>query len=319
MARKVHWRDLIIGMVAAAGVIIAAFLILVYGRVGLLHGKKFTLFVLTDAARGVIRGTEVWLDGQKVGVVKDVNFRSADSPPSERLVLVLSILESERERVRGNSRVQVRAGASIIGDRVVYITSGTTKVSAVARGDTLRAAEQADLEGMASDAALTTRDLPAIMDNVKLLADQLETAQGTLGALGIERGGPETMQLRLRTSRVLAKLSQSHGTLGRAWTAHEDLTGRASEVMARVDSIRTLVGSNQHSLGRFRRDSTLAIEIRRARAELAEVQRLASSPNGTIGRLRADSAIIRNVHRGLAEADSLIADLKKHPLRYVSF
>jgi phospholipid/cholesterol/gamma-HCH transport system substrate-binding protein len=306
-------------MVAAAGVIIAAFAILVYGRVGLLHGKKFTLFVLTDAARGVIRGTDVWLDGQKVGVVKDVNFRTADSPPSERLVLVLSVLESERERVRRDSRVQVRAGASIIGDRVVYITSGTTNVGAVAIGDTIHAVEQADLEGMTSDAALASRELPAIMDNVKLLADQLETAQGTLGALGIERGGAETMQLRIRTSRVLARLSQSHGTVGRAWTEHGDLMGRASQIMARVDSIRTLVGSNQHSLGRFRRDSTLGIEIRRARAELAEVQRLASSPNGTIGRLRADSAIIRNVHRGLAEADSLIADIKKHPLRYIAF
>ena len=306
-------------MIAAASVIIAAFVILVYGRVGLIHGKKFTLFVLTDAARGVIRGTEVWLDGQKVGLVKDVTFRSPDTPPSERLVLVLGVLEGERERVRRDSRVQVRAGTSIIGDRVVYIASGTTKAAAVADGDTIHAAEQADIEGMTSDAALATRELPAIMDNVKLLADQLQTAEGTLGALGIERGGPETMQLRMRTSRVLAKLSQSHGTVGRAWDAHEDLAGRASQIMARVDSIRTLVGSNQHSLGRFRRDSTLAEEIRLVRAELAEVQRLASSPNGTIGRLRADSAIIRNVHRGMAEVDSLIADVKKHPLRYIAF
>ena len=319
MARKARWKDLSIGLIAAAGVLVAAFVILVYGRVGLLHGKKFTVFVLTDAARGVIRGTEVWLDGQKVGVVKDVTFRSPDTPPSERLVLVLGVLESEREPVRRDSRVQVRAGTSIIGDRVVYIASGTTKATAVADGDTIRAAEQADIEGMTSDAALATRELPAIMDNVKLLADQLQTAEGTLGALGIERGGPETMQLRTRTSRVLAKLSQSRGTLGRAWDGHEDLAGRASQIMARLDSIQTLVGSSQHSLGRFRRDSTLAIEIRQVRTELAEVQRLASSPNGTIGRLRADSAIIRNVHRGMAEVDSLIADVKKHPLRYIAF
>ena len=99
----------------------------------------------------------------------------------------------------------------------------------------------------------------------------------------------------------------------------EDLMGRASMIMARVDSIRALVGSDQHSLGRFRRDSTLVIEIRNARVELAEVRRLASSPNGTIGRFRMDSIIIRNIHRDLAEVDSLIADVKKHPLRYIAF
>jgi phospholipid/cholesterol/gamma-HCH transport system substrate-binding protein len=306
-------------MVAFAGVFVAAYIILVYGRVGQLHGRKFTLYVLTDAARGVIRGTEVWLDGQKVGVVKSVNFRSPDTPPSERLVLVLSILEDARARVRGDSRVQVRSGANIIGDRVVYIASGTTKQRAIADGDTIRAAEQADLEGMTSDAALASRELPGIIENVKLLAAQLQTAQGTLGALGIERGGPETMQLRAKTARVMARLSGSQGTFGRALNEHEDLMERASRAMARVDSIRTLLSSDQHSLGKFRRDSTLAVEIGRIRTELAEVQRLATTPNGTIGRALADSAIIRNVHRDLAEVDSLIADVKKHPLRYVAF
>ena len=319
MARKVRWKDLSIGLVTMAGVIAAALVILVYGRVGLLHGQKFTLYVLTDAARGVIRGTDVWLDGQRVGVVKGVMFRPPDYPPSERLVLALSILENARARIRGDSKVQVQSGANIIGDRVVYITSGTTKLGGVADGDTVRAAEQADLEGMTSDAMLASRELPGIIENVKLLADQLETAQGTLGALGIERGGRETIQLRIKTSRVMARLSESHGTFGRAWNDHESLMGRAAAAMARVDSIRMLAGSDQHSLGRFRRDSTLATEIRRARVELVEVQRLASSPNGTVGRARADSIIIQNVHRGLTEVDSLIADVKKHPLRYIAF
>lgn len=304
-------------MLAAAGVVSTAVVILVYGRVGLLHGSKFTLYVLTDAARGVIRGTEVWLDGQKVGVVKGVNFRSPDNPVSERLVLVLSILESDRARVRRDSKVQVRSGANIIGDRVVYIASGTTKVGGVANGDTIHAAEQADIEGMTSDAALATRELPAIVENVKLLADQLQTAQGTLGALGLEGGGPETIQLRLKTSRLMSRLSRS--PFNRVVSERGDLMGRASEIMSRVDSIRALVGSEQHSLGRFRRDSTLVTEIRNARVELAEVRRLASSPNGTIGRFRTDSIIIRNIHRDLAAVDSLIADVKKHPLRYVAF
>ena len=304
-------------MLAAAGVVVTAVVILVYGRVGLLHGSKFTLYVLTDAARGVIRGTEVWLDGQKVGVVKGVNFRSPDNPASERLVLVLSILESDRARVRRDSKIQVRSGANIIGDRVVYIASGTTKVGGVADGDTIHGAEQADIEGMTSDAALATRELPAIVENVKLLADQLQTAQGTLGALGLDGGGAQTIQLRVKTSRVMSRLSRS--PFNHVVSERGDLMGRASEIMSRVDSIRALVGSDEHSLGRFRRDSTLVREMRNARVELAEVQRLASSPNGTIGRFRADSIIVRNIHRDLAQVDSLIADVKKHPLRYIAF
>jgi hypothetical protein len=35
--------------------------------------------------------------------------------------------------------------------------------------------------------------------------------------------------------------------------------------------------------------------------------------------LHTDSAIVLNVHRDLAALDSLVADVKKHPLRYIAF
>jgi hypothetical protein len=89
--------------------------------------------------------------------------------------------------------------------------------------------------------------------------------------------------------------------------------------MSQADSIRALLTSNEHSLGRFRRDSTLKREITRIRDELRDVQRLADSPDGTIGRFRTDSSVVRGVHRSLAALDSLFADIKKHPLRYVAF
>jgi ABC-type transporter Mla subunit MlaD len=127
MSRQSRWKDLQLGMFAALGILAAAFVILVFGRVGMLHGRKFALHVTTDAARGVIRGTDVWLDGQKVGVVTGVTFRPPSAPRSDRLVISLSILERERSRIRKDSRIQVRSGGSIIGDRVVNVNSGALR------------------------------------------------------------------------------------------------------------------------------------------------------------------------------------------------
>ena len=94
---------------------------------------------------------------------------------------------------------------------------------------------------------------------------------------------------------------------------------RAVRVMAEVDSIRALLGSGAHSLGRFRRDSTLGREIQRVRADAADVWRLVSDSTGTIGRFRGDSAITHAIHRDMLALDSLMADLKKHPFRYIAF
>jgi len=319
MARQPRWKDLRIGMLATCGVAAAAFLILVFGRVGVLHGRKFTLNVTTDAARGVIRGTDVWLDGKKVGVVSGVTFRPPSAPASDRLVISLSVLERDRSRIRKDSRIQVRSGGSIIGDRVVSVNSGSATSPTVVDGDTIRAREQADIEGVTSDAALASREIPGILENVKLLAAQLRTAEGTLGALGLETGTAKLTAFGEKTQRLMDQLTQSHGSVKMAVTSTAVLRERAAEALARVDSIRQLLASDAHSLGRFRRDSTLVKEIGRVRTDLAVVQQLAASPNGTIGRFRADSAIIRNVQRDLAALDSLFADIKKHPLRYIAF
>jgi phospholipid/cholesterol/gamma-HCH transport system substrate-binding protein len=320
MAKALHWKDLKTGILALSLVVLVAVGVLTFGRVGTLHGKTFEVYVTTDAARGVIRGTEVWLDGQKVGLVRDVSFQAPTSAQSERLVLKLRILQSAQEHLRLDSRFQVRAGTSVIGDQVVYISSGTAKMRQVAAGDTIHSHEgQTDYESVSADAAEASKELPAIMANVKVLTAQLQTASGTLGAFGVDQGGAEMQRLRARMSRVMSRLSGGDGSIALAMNNSDLLFARAKRAMAQTDSLRALLASNDNSLGRFRRDSTIMGVASRLRGELGEIQRLAASPNGTIGRIRADSAIIHAVHRDLAALDSLIADMKKHPLRYNPF
>ena len=319
MAHRPQWQDLRIGIISAGIVIVAALAILVFGRVGIIHGKKITLFVTTDGARGVIRGTEVWLDGQKVGLVKAISFRPPTVARSERLVLEIHVLASTQSHLRQDTRVRVRSGGSIIGDQVVALTSGTAKSPAVTDGDTIHAGDQTDIESLGADAVAASKELPAIMGNVKVLAAQLHSVEGTLGAFGVDQGGPQMVRVRAKTQRLMDRLIDSRGTLGLAFEGTDALRARAERAMAQVDSLRALIGSSQHSVGRFRRDSTLVQEIARIRAELQQVQRLAESPTGTIGRLRGDSAIVRNIHRDLAAMDSLFIDIKKHTLRYIAF
>jgi hypothetical protein len=316
---RTRWIDLKIGLIAGIFVAAVSLSILVFGRVGSLHGKKFALYVTTDAARGVIRGTEVWLEGQRVGTVTGVDFRPPSVPPKERLLISLSMLESARPHIRMDTRVQVRAGGSIIGDQVVYMSSGTARMRGVGPADTIRAYEQPDFESVSSDVAVASKDFPAIIENVKLLSAQVQSVEGTIGAFGIDAGGKEMARVRTRTSSLMSRLSNAHGTIPLALGKSDMLRARAQRAMAQADSIRALVSSDRHSLGRFRRDSTLLRDVDAVRAELGRVQALASNPDGTIGRLRTDSALTQAVHGDLAALDSLFADIKKHPLRYIAF
>jgi len=98
-----------------------------------------------------------------------------------------------------------------------------------------------------------------------------------------------------------------------------ELTLRARGVMARADSVRALLASPNTSLGRFRRDSTLLTNVDDIRQELTQLRAQLESPDGTVGRFSRDSAITLQIAEAQHQMTLLFADLKKHPLRYLSF
>ena len=97
------------------------------------------------------------------------------------------------------------------------------------------------------------------------------------------------------------------------------LGARASLVLARVDSVRTLLASPDGTLGRFSRDSTLVPEMANIQAELARVRVSLAESHGTAGRVLHDSAAFNALGDVQREMSRLVADMKKHPLRYNPF
>lgn len=60
---RTGWRGLLPGTIIVVVIAALTVAVLVYARVGRLHGDTYRLYIRTDAARGVIKGTEVWLAG----------------------------------------------------------------------------------------------------------------------------------------------------------------------------------------------------------------------------------------------------------------
>jgi ABC-type transporter Mla subunit MlaD len=207
----------------------------------------------------------------------------------------------------------------VIGAMVVYLSSGTAAAPTIGDGDTVHAKPQSDVEAATAQFGAATRELPAVMANAKTILGDLQSSRGTMGAL-IQRGASVGAPLRstaAQVSRLRQRLSGGRGSLGRIMNGN--LAARAQHVMARADSVRTLVGSSNTSLGRLRRDSTLVAEVNDIRDELAEVRAALAESRGTAGRVLHDSAAfsaLGEVHR---EMTLLVADLKKHPLRYSPF
>lgn len=318
MPRRVTWRALIPGLVTFLAVVAAALVVLVYARPGALHGDTYRLFVASDAARGVMEGTDVRIAGRKAGVIRDIGFAPITADTTRRVVIEVELLEHARRLVRENSTAQIRTGGSLIGAPILFLTMGTTEAPVLEEGDTLLALPQADLEETSSRFAQASQAFPAIISNVKVLAAQLRSAEGTLGAVTIE-GTQELGDFADRASALQGLSFESDGTIGRALDPQSELRLRARRAMASADSLRALLGSDRSELGRFRRDSTLLKSIADVRNEAAIVRLRLERASGTAGRAVRDSIITVRLGEAERSLSRLLDDIRHNPLRYLVF
>ena len=316
MARKIHWSDLRVGLIGAGVVIALVLAILLFARVGALHGKKAKVFVETADATGVLKGTEVWLSGQKIGLVNDVRFQPSSADTSQRLIIEADILADRLSHIRKDSRARIGPGTSMIGVTVVFISPGSSNLPGLRDGDTIHAElamKVTDLGGVMETAGAAASELG---NEVRGLAGKMSDRRGTVGAMR-SGGMPALGNAMGRFSSLMNKATRGNGSVGLMMRGN--FGARVSNVMAGVDSIMALGSSDRGNIGRFRKDSTLVPKIKGMMAQVDSLRAMASNPVGTMGRAQNDSTLIKLIDAARASLDSLMKDVKSHPLRYISF
>ncbi|HET6761439.1 MAG TPA: MlaD family protein [Gemmatimonadaceae bacterium] len=316
MPQQLHWRELTGGIIAAAAIVVMTILTLIFARIGGLHGKKVTLYAVTDEAAGVLPGTEVWLAGQQQGVVKEISFRPPSTDTTERLLIRMDFLEKGLPQVRRDSYAQLRPSGSIIGPKIVYISAGSVTSPPLREGDTVHTRPKPQIVDLTEDVGRIEPAISELVASVDELNAKLSNPAGTIGSARAY-GMPQMPEVGARMSRIAAKASRGSGTIGLA--TRTDLMSRASRAMAAADSIRTLVSSNKGSLGRFRRDTALVTKANGVLAELDSLRAFASNPIGSIAGAKSDSTLTRQLARRRVLLASLIRDIKANPLRYINF
>ena len=315
MARTIRWSELTVGVVSAAALAAAVVSILVFARVGALHGDTSTLYVVTNKAVGVLQGTEVWLSGQKIGLVKEIHFRPLVTDTSQRLAIETEILADRMTFIRKNSFADVRPGGNLIGSPVVYIGSGTPAARPVRSGDTLFAAPES-IDEVGARIKILTAELTALVDTGKKVLAQASSSRTSVGAFRTS-GMPQITDAGGSASRLMAQATRGSGTIGLAMRG--DAAGRFRTILAQKDSIILLLNSGDGNVGRFRRDSTLFRTVAGIRADLDTLAALVKNPASAMSRAQNDSTLAREIARVNVEFGALMADIKKNPLRYLSF
>jgi hypothetical protein len=293
---------------------LAAAAILAFGRVGTLHGHTLRLFVATDEAQGVIRGTEVWFDGEKIGTVRGTRLRSYTVDTARRVLVEVDVRRKDAVRIRKDSRAQIRPGSSQLGPPVVFFSGGTADAAGVRDRDTLISDPQSPLDVTRAKFADLEQQIPEIRADIDTLNTIFFSPKGTLGQATRQSDIETAREFRVLSHRLNQRRAKAAGSL--ALIAHGDLMTLTRRALTTSDSLIAIATGQQGIIARVRGDTTYLRTVAHTRAELATVRTLLTTPTGTSGRIQVDSAIRRQLDDADARLRDLEYDAGKHPDRY---
>lgn len=317
MAEVTRWRELTIGLIGLAAIVLIVIGVLMFARIGGIRGEKVTVYVAADATGGLLEGGEVYLSGKRVGKIESITFRPPSTDTTERLLIRAAVLKRAMPLIRRDSPVQIAPLGTFLGTPVLGISAGSATSPPLQPGDTLYAGAFRVSEGVMAQLAVVGRDFGALKEEFTAVVQDMKTARGTFGAMAVE--GPRDIgRVAADFSRFNARLTRGGGTIG-LMMSDPQFGPRFGAIRAQFDSISMLLGSDRGSVGKFRRDKTLGTAVQSVREEVASLQRALAESRGTAGRAMNDEAVQDELAAMRRQLDELIADFKKHPFRYIVF
>jgi phospholipid/cholesterol/gamma-HCH transport system substrate-binding protein len=287
-----HRDDVLVGVVVTI-----AFIVLLLGSIWLVRGglqSGYPLYARFPWGSGIKQGQSVLLSGVDVGFVGDVDLR-----PDGTLIITMRI--NKQYRVPQGTTATIEPNG-IFGDVDVALRPARPTNSYIAESDTVP-------NGRPSP---TISDILASVDTASgKLNDVAKTVEVEL----VQGGGIADLHQTLQhANRLVVQLSDIAAEQSKQLSASMHALNRAVSAIdsAAVDStVQNLKVSSANM-------ANLTDNLKQTTVRLNSVLAKVDSGGGTAGRIINDPAIYNDVHALLARFDSLTADLKNNPKRYIN-
>jgi phospholipid/cholesterol/gamma-HCH transport system substrate-binding protein len=310
--RTRHTRRLVLGSLIIFLLFAGSLLIFFMDDLLAAFDRTYPLYVVMPGATGLVAESPVWVSGREVGRVTSIGLLPAGNDTLARILISVELPVSVQSQVRTDSEVRLTS-IGPISERVVDISAGSAAAAVIASGDTLLQATQ--VTGL------------QLTDRALIVKANLDTALAAL-----QTHAPAIRARLQQTERAFAGLEAVMGEAGRLQIDLDANPGMAllrdPSFAASLEATRAHAAELPLLIGRLRDSTGPAAEVRTAlarlqlRADSVQVQLAAAAaaldnPNGTLARIRQDTALLRALNDARAQLDSLIADMRSNPLRYV--
>lgn len=278
-----------VGIFVLFGLLILAFLILNSTGDFNPFEKKLRLKARFTQADGLREGAEVQLAGVSIGKVESVSLLPPDSVEDAKIEAVLAVDRelNDRpitERIRTDSTAQLVAATLLANDKMINITPGTSKGSAVAENHVLDSTQAISINQLTQTGNELLQQINKIATPANEILNKANQGDGTLGQIinndqlyrNLDSTVGETKLTILKLQNTLDRVNQGEGSAGKLLNDPE-LYNSLNSTVQQLEAISKDLRAGRGTAGKFLSDDAIYNETRQA---IADLRVTASKLNG---------------------------------------
>jgi phospholipid/cholesterol/gamma-HCH transport system substrate-binding protein len=307
--QEVRWSQLKVGvLVIVALSALAALIFLMSNSTGGFWSGHLMVRSYFENSAGLKIGAPVSLEGLTVGSVTGMRI-----VPDRKLTPVevtMRINKKYQYGIRQDSKTSLTT-LGVLGDTVVDIDSKLATAGLVQNNTELPTTETPNLQDVIQASQGTIQRLDTILDQVNLIANTLNSKNGSIGLL---INDPTLYKKALATlnelSSIVDEVNNGQGSIGKL-VKDETMYNRLNDMIGKGEDITTKLDEGQGTFGKLLKDDTLYNELKETTHNLNQITATINSGQGSLGMLTKDPKMADKLSDTINKLDSVLTQINE--------
>lgn len=292
-------RSVIVGIFVLLGLAILVIAIFTLGGQKKTFVKSFTVKAVFNDVAGLLKGSNIWLYGVKVGTVKKVSFYGKSQ------VLVTMSIEQDAEQYIHKGAFAKIGSDGLIGNKIIVIYGGDSTKPQIEKEEFLIVEKSTSTDDMLATLQLTNKNLLAITNDFKSISRKIDTGRGTIARL-------------INDEKIAGKIGNSVDHLQTTMVNIDAASGNSKKVLANLENFSAKLNTPGNSINDIASDTVFYNSIK---TTLSQLQRSANNvsqltanlknttskfnePNNPVGMLLNDSSAATSIKATLKNLET---------------
>ncbi len=280
-------------------VAIVALIVLYFGLNFLKGASMFTdnneYFLAFKDVSGVEKNCAIYADGVVVGSVDKITYDYTHKEPTQVLALL-------RKKMVVPEGTMAEIKTDLMGNTQINLIIGDYTNAPLAPGGTIKGKEGDGVMDKLADMMPTIESMLPKLDSI-------------LASINLLVADPALKQILTNTSNLTSSLNASSAQLN---TLMGQLNNQVPNMLSETTKLVSSAGEVAQNFAKVDIEGTME-QVNQTLGEVKNTISQINSTDGTLGKLLNDTQLYDNLNATMADADSLVIDLKAHPKRYVHF